>query len=129
MRRTLISATTRVAVIRAIFAALVILLGLRPSVFAADDKPAVMKISLATVNDALHQFAREYAAAVERDSGGRIKAEIVCAMTSKYAMALYEQVQLRDVVVSLVLLSVRLVVRKLEDLRDPLADLFVRGPA
>lgn len=26
---------------------------------------------------------------------GRIKAEIVCAMTSKYAMALYEQVQLR----------------------------------
>jgi TRAP-type transport system periplasmic protein len=76
VRRTLISATTRVAVIRAIFAALVILLGLRPSVFAADDKPAVMKISLATVNDALHQFAREYAAAVEKDSGGRIKAEI-----------------------------------------------------
>lgn len=26
---------------------------------------------------------------------GRIKAEIVCAMTSKYAMALYEQIQLR----------------------------------
>ena len=35
-----------------------------------------MKIALATVNDALHQFAKEYAAVVERDSGGRIKVEI-----------------------------------------------------
>lgn len=43
---------------------------------AADDKPYVMKIALATVNDALHQFAKAYAAAVERNSGGRIKAEI-----------------------------------------------------
>jgi TRAP-type C4-dicarboxylate transport system substrate-binding protein len=43
---------------------------------AADDKPNVMKISLATVNDALQQFANNYAAAVEKDSGGRIKVEI-----------------------------------------------------
>ncbi len=43
---------------------------------AADDKPYVMKITLATVNDQLHEFARNYAAAVEKDSGGRIKAEI-----------------------------------------------------
>jgi len=42
----------------------------------ADDKPYVMKIALATVNDALHQFAKGYAAVLERDSGGRIKAEI-----------------------------------------------------
>ena len=76
MRKTLILATTRVAVVRAIFAALVTLLGSRPSAFAADDKPAVMKISLATFNDALHQFAKEYATAVERHSGGRIKVEI-----------------------------------------------------
>jgi TRAP-type transport system periplasmic protein len=76
VRKALIFATTRVAVVRAIFAALVILLGPRPSVFGADNKPTVMKISIATVNDALHQFAREYAAAVEKDSGGRIKAEI-----------------------------------------------------
>ena len=76
MRKTLRLATTRVAVVRAIFAALVILLAPRPCAFAADDKPAVMKISLATFNDALHQFAKEYAAAVEKDSGGRIKAEI-----------------------------------------------------
>lgn len=45
-------------------------------VLGADDKPYVMKIALATVNDALHQFAKGYAAVVERDSGGRIKAEI-----------------------------------------------------
>lgn len=43
---------------------------------AADDKPYVMKIALATVNDALHQFAKTYAAAVEKNSGGRIKTEI-----------------------------------------------------
>ncbi len=64
------------AVVRAIFAALVILLGPQPCAFAADDKPAVMKIALAPSNEALHQFAKDYAAAVEKDSGGRIKAEI-----------------------------------------------------
>jgi len=47
-----------------------------PSAAPADDKPVVMKISLATVDDVLHQFAVNYAAAVEKDSGGRIKAEI-----------------------------------------------------
>jgi TRAP-type C4-dicarboxylate transport system substrate-binding protein len=43
---------------------------------AADDKPHVMKIALPTLDDALHQYAKNYAAAVEKDSGGRIKAEI-----------------------------------------------------
>lgn len=52
-------------------------LSLAPSAaLAADDKPYVMKISLATVNDPLHAFAKNYAAAVEKDSGGRIKTEI-----------------------------------------------------
>jgi TRAP-type transport system periplasmic protein len=43
---------------------------------AADDKPIVMKIALATVDDVFHQYAKNYAAAIERDSGGRIKVEI-----------------------------------------------------
>jgi TRAP-type C4-dicarboxylate transport system substrate-binding protein len=43
---------------------------------AADDKTYVMKISIATLDDALHQYAKDYAAAVEKDSGGRIKAEV-----------------------------------------------------
>ena len=43
---------------------------------AADSKSYVMKISLATVDDPLHEFAKNYAAAVEKDSGGRIKVEI-----------------------------------------------------
>ena len=33
----------------------------------ADDKPIAMKISLATLDDAIHQFARNYAAAIEKD--------------------------------------------------------------
>jgi len=43
---------------------------------AADDKPRIMKIALATQDDAVHQYARNYAAAVEKDSGGRIRAEV-----------------------------------------------------
>jgi len=42
----------------------------------ADDKTYVMKITLPTLNDAPHALAKNFAAAVERDSGGRIKAEI-----------------------------------------------------
>src|SRR5260370_10100398 len=41
-----------------------------------EDKTYVMKIALATLDVALHQYARTYAAAVEKDSAGRIKAEI-----------------------------------------------------
>jgi TRAP-type transport system periplasmic protein len=43
---------------------------------AGDDKTYVMKIAIATVGDALHLYARDFAAAVEKDSGGRIKTEI-----------------------------------------------------
>jgi TRAP-type C4-dicarboxylate transport system substrate-binding protein len=42
----------------------------------ADDKPYVMKITLATQDDSVHQFAKNYADAIARDSGGRIKAEV-----------------------------------------------------
>jgi TRAP-type C4-dicarboxylate transport system substrate-binding protein len=41
---------------------------------AAEEKTYV--ITLPTLNDAVHQFAKNYAAAVEKDSGGRIKAEV-----------------------------------------------------
>ena len=57
-----------------------ILLAPRSDALAAQDKPGekpyVMKIALAPINDALHQFAKNYAAAIEKDSGGRIKVEI-----------------------------------------------------
>jgi TRAP-type transport system periplasmic protein len=63
-------------VARALLAALLILLATRHGALAADDKPYVMKIALATLNDALHQFAKDYASAVEKDSSGRIRVEI-----------------------------------------------------
>ena len=73
-------ATPRKAAARTVLVALLILLAPRSSALAAQDqpgdKPYVMKIALATINDALHQFAKNYAAAVEKDSGGRIKVEI-----------------------------------------------------
>jgi TRAP-type C4-dicarboxylate transport system substrate-binding protein len=42
----------------------------------AQDKTYVMKITLPTLNDPSHLFAKNYAAAIERDSRGRIKTEI-----------------------------------------------------
>jgi TRAP-type transport system periplasmic protein len=42
----------------------------------AQEKTYLMKITLPTINDSLHQFAKAYAAAVAKDSGGRIKAEV-----------------------------------------------------
>ncbi len=38
--------------------------------------PIVMKLSTATINDTQHEFWKRFAALVEKDSGGRIKAEI-----------------------------------------------------
>jgi TRAP-type transport system periplasmic protein len=66
----------RGAVTRICFGAVLFSLAMSSAALAADDKPYVMKIALATVNDPLHQFAKNYAAAVEKDSSGRIKVEI-----------------------------------------------------
>src|ERR1700689_4536343 len=41
----------------------------------AQDKTFVMKVTLPTINDAPHQVAKDFAALVEKDSGGRIKGE------------------------------------------------------
>jgi len=43
---------------------------------SAQDKTYTMKITLPTLNDPSYFFAKNYAAALEKDSGGRIKAEI-----------------------------------------------------
>jgi TRAP-type C4-dicarboxylate transport system substrate-binding protein len=42
----------------------------------AQDKTIVMKITTPTLNAALDQYARAFGAAVEKDTGGRIKAEV-----------------------------------------------------
>ena len=62
--------------IAAFCGALVLCLALPPSAARAQDKTYAMKISLAALNDPLHQFAKDFAALLEKDSGGRIKTEI-----------------------------------------------------
>src|ERR1700726_1542927 len=42
----------------------------------AQEKICVMKITTPTINDGPHLLAKNFAAAVERDSGGRIKGEV-----------------------------------------------------
>ncbi len=51
-------------------ATLLLSAGMAAGAAAADDKTYVMKITLATQNDNLHQFARNYSAALERDFDG-----------------------------------------------------------
>lgn len=57
-----------------IFAAAV--LGGSPPAAAQGATPIVMKLSTATINDTQHEWLKRFAAAVEKDSGGRIKGEI-----------------------------------------------------
>jgi TRAP-type C4-dicarboxylate transport system substrate-binding protein len=44
--------------------------------YAQDSKQFVMKLSTATINDTQHEWFKRFVAAVEKDSGGRIKGEI-----------------------------------------------------
>jgi TRAP-type C4-dicarboxylate transport system substrate-binding protein len=53
-----------------------ILLASPSAVCAQDGKTYVMKLSTATINDIQYEWMKRFAAAVERDSGGRIKAEL-----------------------------------------------------
>jgi TRAP-type C4-dicarboxylate transport system substrate-binding protein len=43
---------------------------------AVAQAPITMKLSTATLNDTQHEWLKRFAAAVEKDSGGRIKAEV-----------------------------------------------------
>jgi TRAP-type transport system periplasmic protein len=56
--------------------AIVLSLTLMPGTARAQNKTYVMKITLPTLNDPSYEFSKNYAAALERDSGGRIKPEI-----------------------------------------------------
>ena len=52
------------------------LLALPPASRAEDAGPYVMKLSTATINESQHEWMKRFAAAVEKDSGGRIKGEL-----------------------------------------------------
>src|SRR5579883_581684 len=57
-----------------------ILLAAGPLAGAAEgQKPILMKLSTATLNDSQHQWMKIFSAAVERDTKGRIKAELYTA--------------------------------------------------
>jgi TRAP-type C4-dicarboxylate transport system substrate-binding protein len=52
------------------------LLAPMPVAMAQGDRTFVMKLGVATINDTQHEWLRRFVAAVEKDSGGRIKGEI-----------------------------------------------------
>ena len=69
-------ATALKAGVSVAFVAAVTLAGLAAPANAQAPSPIVMKLSTATVNDTQHEWLKRFAAAVEKDSGGRIKGEI-----------------------------------------------------
>jgi TRAP-type C4-dicarboxylate transport system substrate-binding protein len=60
----------------ALFAAMASAFLAVPFPAAAQDKTFVMKLSTATLNDTQHEWMKRFAAAVDKDSGGRIKSEV-----------------------------------------------------
>ena len=60
----------------AALATMVLTLALTLGAARAQDKTYTMKISLATINDQIHALVKNFAAAIEKNSGGRIKTEI-----------------------------------------------------
>jgi TRAP-type C4-dicarboxylate transport system substrate-binding protein len=68
-------ATARLSRISFAFAMASLLAGLAAPALAQGN-PIVMKLSTATINDTQHEWMKRFAAAVEKDSGGRIKGEI-----------------------------------------------------
>jgi TRAP-type C4-dicarboxylate transport system substrate-binding protein len=72
MQQSWKSANSRIAVTFALGVAL----ALPSAAYAEGANTYAMKLSTATVNDHQHEWMKRFAAAVEKDSGGRIKAEI-----------------------------------------------------
>jgi TRAP-type C4-dicarboxylate transport system substrate-binding protein len=65
-------------------------------------KTYVMKITLPTLNDTVHQVAKNWAAAVEKDSGGRIKTEVYPASQLGSIARQIEGVQFGSIQASLI---------------------------
>ena len=63
----------------AAISAFVFALALTSSAARAEDKTYVMKLGIATINDAQHEWCKRFVTMVEKDSGGRIKGEIYAA--------------------------------------------------
>src|SRR5579862_5264768 len=66
------------------------------------EKTYVMKITLPTLNDTVHQVAKNWAAAVEKDSSGRIKVEVYPASQLGSIARQIEGVQFGSIQASLI---------------------------
>jgi TRAP-type C4-dicarboxylate transport system substrate-binding protein len=67
---------TGLAVAAAMVAIGVAAIGFASPASAQGAPPITMKLSTATINDTQHEWLKRFAAAVEKDSGGRIKGEV-----------------------------------------------------
>ena len=74
MRR--IPSGVRIAAATALVAAVAAIVGVTSPAAAQNSNPIIMKLSTATVHDTQHEWLNRFAAAVEKDSGGRIKGEV-----------------------------------------------------
>src|ERR1700761_1931306 len=68
--------TTRYAAALAVMSALLAQPALAQDGKIQDGKTYIMKLSTATLNDTQHEWLKRFAAAVEKDSGGRIQGQV-----------------------------------------------------
>src|SRR5579864_4831213 len=96
----------RIFAYAALAAAIIFASPFAPETAGAQDKTPektyVMKITLPTLNDTVHQVAKDWAAAVEKDSSGRIKVEVYPASQLGSIARQIEGVQFGSIQASLI---------------------------
>lgn len=74
-----------------------LLIAVSAPVATAQTSPIVMKLGTSTLNDSIHEWAKIFAAHVEKDSGGRIKVEVYPGNQLGTSPRMIEQTQLGSI--------------------------------
>lgn len=74
-----------------------LLIAVLPSLSNAQSSPIIMKFGTSTLNDSIHEWAKIFAAHVEKDSAGRIKVEVYPGNQLGNSPRMIEQTQLGSI--------------------------------
>ena len=72
----------------------VLFIAVVPALASAQSSPIIMKFGTSTLNDSIHEWAKIFAAHVQKDSGGRIKVEVYPGNQLGTSPRMIEQTQL-----------------------------------
>lgn len=74
-----------------------VFIAISPMLASAQPSPIVMKFGTSTLNDSIHEWAKIFAAHVQKDSGGRIKVEVYPGNQLGTSPRMIEQTQLGSI--------------------------------